>query len=276
MAKFVNIIRRILKFFQRPIHTSVEIKISDCNYLLRGKNILITGGTKGIGKSMAIEFVKAGADVMITGRNEHEVKEIANEIGCKGLELNLQEVEKFDQLIGIVIKEFGKIDCLVNNAGISLHEKSIFEVTLENWDRQFNTNLKGPFFLTQKYIKYLLDNNRSGNILFISSETGETVDNRPYGFTKAAVNSMVQGLANLYKLKGIRINAIAPGITASDMTGVRSDGNLYAGEYGQGRFYLPEEIAEVATFLLSDVSNCISGQIITCNNSQTVNARWKK
>ena len=110
--------------------------------------------------------------------------------------------------------------------------------------------------------------------MLISSETGETSDFRPYGYTKAAINSMVKGLANLYNKSGIRINAIAPGVTVTDLTKVANDGNLYAGDYGQGRYYLPEEIAEVATFLLSPAASCISGQIIVCNNAQTVNPRW--
>ena len=101
------------------------------------------------------------------------------------------------------------------------------------------------------------------------------MDFRPYGFTKAAVNSMVQGLAYLFSKDSIRINAVAPGITASDMTGLSSEGNLYFPMNMNERVYLPEEVAEVSSYLLSDVSGCVSGQIITCNNARTVNARWK-
>ena len=101
------------------------------------------------------------------------------------------------------------------------------------------------------------------------------MDFRPYGFTKAAVNSMVQGLAYLYAKNNIRVNAIAPGVTASDMTGFKTDDNLYTDYNRIGRIYLPEEVAEVASFLISDISNCVSGQIIACNNAQSVNARWK-
>ena len=97
----------------------------------------------------------------------------------------------------------------------------------------------------------------------------------PYGFTKAAINSMVQGLAYLFISQGIRINAVAPGVTASDMTGLSSDGNLYLPYNATERVYLPEEVAETACFLLSDASGCISGQVIVCNNGKTINARWK-
>lgn len=169
----------------------------------------------------------------------------------------------------------GGINCLVNNAGISLHEKTFFDVTPETFDSQINTNFKGAFFLTQEFISLVKNKKGKANILFTSSETGDTMDFRPYGFTKAAINSMVQGLAYLFAKENIRINAVAPGITASDMTGYKTDGNLYLEINATERVYLPEEVAETACFLLSDVSGCISGQIIVCNNARTINARWK-
>ena len=177
-------------------------------------------------------------------------------------------MQKADEMLG-------GVNAIVNNAGISLHELTFFDVTPETFDAQVDTNLKGCFFLTQEFVRLLKSRNEKGVVLFISSETGDTMDFRPYGFTKAAVNSMVQGLAYLFRREGIRVNAVAPGITASDMTGISADGNIGSGSYATGRYYLPEEVAETACFLLSDASGCISGQIITCNNAQTVNARWK-
>ena len=169
----------------------------------------------------------------------------------------------------------GGVNCIVNNAGISLHESTFFDVTSETFDKQVNTNLKGGFFLTQKFVEILKKEQRTGTVLFTSSETGDTMDFRPYGFTKAAVNSMVQGLAYLFSKDGIRVNAVAPGVTTSDMTGFKADGNLYEPGSSIERVYLPEEVAETACFLLSDAAGCVSGQIITCNNAKTVNARWK-
>lgn len=110
---------------------------------------------------------------------------------------------------------------------------------------------------------------------FITSEAGDTVDLRPYGLSKITVNSFIKDLAHSLKLSKIRVNGIGPGITVTDMSGLTKE-NLYAWNYGAGRFYLPEEIAEVAAFIVSDASSCISGQIITCNKAETVNARWKK
>lgn len=113
------------------------------------------------------------------------------------------------------------------------------------------------------------------NILFTSSETSITVDERPYGLTKAALNSLVQGLAYRYVNEGYRINAVAPGVTVSDMVGAGTDGNLTCNYNITDRYYLPEEVAEVACFLLSDASNCLNGQILVCNEGKTINARWK-
>lgn len=245
------------------------------NNRLRGKKIIVTGGGKGLGAAMAKKFVDEGASVLISGRNEQTLKSTADKIGCKYLTLDIQNTAELDNFISEADKILEGVDCLVNNAGISLHEPIFFDVTPETFDAQIATNLRGGFFLTQSFTKLLLRGKRKGNVLFISSETGETVDIRPYGFTKAAINSMVQGLACLFVKDGIRVNAVAPGITASDMTGYKADGNLYLAGNATERVYLPEEVAETACFLLSDVSGCISGQVIVCNNGKTINPRWK-
>lgn len=254
---------------------TAEIKFIFPSQRLSNKHIVITGGGRGLGKAMAQKFIAEGAKVLICGRNEKVLISTANEIGAQYLKLDTTDTASFPFFIERARQKLGRIDTLVNNAGISLHENDFFEVTPDTFDLQFATNLKGPFFLTQEFIKHLKSTMTAGQVLFISSEAGETVDYRPYGFTKGAINSMVKGLANLFRLDNIRINAVSPGITASEMTGVDASGNINANDYGCGRFYLPEEIAETACFLLSDAAGCISGQIITCNNAQTVNPRWK-
>lgn len=256
-------------------HIEARITYLCPNGKLKGKKIIITGGGRGLGAAMAEKFVKEGADVLIAGRTEKTVKETAERIGCKYLTLDVSKVDSFDYFMNQADELLEGVNCLVNNAGISLHENTFFDVTPETFDKQIDTNFKGAFFLTQSFLRKMKENNRKANVLFISSETGDTMDFRPYGFTKAAVNSMVQGLAYLFAKENIRINAVAPGVTASDMTGFKEDGNLAYDGNLIGRVYLPEEVAETACFLLSDASGCISGQIITCNNAKTINARWK-
>ncbi len=200
--------------------------------------------------------------------------EISKRITCNHLPLDLTKLETFDDFFTEALKLLGGIDRLVNNAGLSLHE-SFQTVTPEGIDLQVSTNLRGPFFLSQRVLAYMIENKNKGQVLFISSETSETADIRPYGLTKAALNSLVQGLAYLYIKEGIRVNAIAPRVTATEMTGFKAEESLSYSYNPDGRVYLPEEMAEVAAFILSDASACISGQIITCNNGKTINTRWK-
>ena len=245
------------------------------NETLRGKKVVITGGGRGLGFSMAKKFVEEGAEVLIAGRNMKVLEESAKKFGCKYLQLDVSKPSEFDAFMDKAEELLGGLNVLVNNAGISLHENTFFDVTPETFDKQVDTNFKGAFFLTQTFIRHIKNTDTKACVLFVSSETGDTMDFRPYGFTKAAINSMVQGLAYLFAKEGIRVNAVAPGITASDMTGLSTEGDIsYRGNIS-GRVYMPEEVAEVAAFLISDAAGCVSGQIITCNNAKTVNARWK-
>lgn len=273
ISKLKHILSFLLSGKKRPVYA--KITYIESSGKLKGKKIVITGGGRGLGASMAEKFVNEGASVLIAGRNESVLKATADKIGCQYLTLDVSDVSAFDSFIEKSEEMLGGITSLVNNAGISLHEKTFFDVTPETFDAQFNTNVKGSFFLTQKVIRLWKEKELKGDVLFISSETGDMMDFRPYGFTKVAVNSMVQGLAYLFAKDQIRINAVAPGVTMSDMTGQRTDGNLYHKKNILGRVYLPEEVAETACFLLSDAAGCISGQIITCNNAKSINARWK-
>lgn len=256
-------------------YVTAEVSFSAPHQLLANKKIIITGGGRGLGFAMAKKFASEGAVVLIAGRNEETLKRSASELKCDYLVLDVQNVSSFDKFIGKADKILGGANCLVNNAGLSLHEPQFTDVTVESFDQQINTNLKGSFFMAQKFIQLLQNENREGSILFMSSETSHTADIRPYGLTKAAINSLVKGLASKYASLGIRVNAVAPGITTSDMTGFKADENLYLEANATGRVYLPEEVAECACFLLSDCSGCISGEILTCNNGKTINTRWK-
>lgn len=244
---------------------------------LKGKRVIVTGGGRGLGYAMAKKFKDEGADVLIAGRDVEALRQSAGRIGCKCLQLDVQDASAFGKFMDEADNMLGGVNCLVNNAGVSLHEKGFLEVSPMQFDTQFDTNLKGAFFLTQAFIKKCKESNVEGmkNILFTSSETSMTVDERPYGLTKAALNSLVQGLAYRYVNDGFRINAVAPGITVSDMVGKKDDGDLTCPCNVTGRYYRPEEVAEIACFLLSDASNCLNGQILVCNEGKTINARWK-
>jgi len=274
---FKSILKKSFSFLlhgkQRPVYAKITcLKPSE---KLKGKKIIVTGGGSGLGYAMAKRFVEEGAEVLISGRNIENLSKSAKEIGCQYLQMDVKDISAYNSFLEKADELLGGINCLVNNAGISLHERSFFDVTEESFRSQFDTNLTGTFFLTQHFAKYLIEKQKEGNILIISSETGITSDIRPYGYTKAALNSMVEGTAYMFAKQNIRINAIAPGVTASRMTGRDPNGNLYFKNNMLGRVYLPEEIAEVASFILSDASYCLSGQVLVCNNGKTINARVK-
>ena len=270
-----HIVSFLLHGETRPVVAHITYLQADRQ--LEGKKIIITGGGKGIGYAMAKKFKAAGADVLISGRDEAKLKVAANEIGCSYLTLDVRDTESFESFIDDANRILGGANCLVNNAGISLHENGFLNVQEEQFDSQFNTNFKGAFFLTQSFLRKRLETKQDeiNKVLFISSETGMTADERPYGLTKAALNSLVQGIAYRYVNEGFRINALAPGVTVTDMVDKQDDENLYCSYGITKRYYLPGEVAEVASFLLSDASNCINGQIINCNEGKTINARWK-
>ena len=257
----------------RPIDVRADIHYLSPGNSLKDKRIIVTGGGRGLGLAMARKFINEGAQVLIAGRNEDTLRKSASELGCEWLQLDMQQLDTFDTFVKDSVQKLGCVNCLVNNAGISLHEPTFFDVTEESFEAQLKTNLKGPFFLTQALAAYMKSNGIKGNILFMSSETGDVADIRPYGLIKASINSLVRGLAHLFVKDGIRVNALAPGVTASDMTGLRADGNLSYSYNANGRVFLPEEVAECASFLLSDVSGCVTGQIITCNSGTTINSR---
>lgn len=255
---------------------NAQIVCSSPSQKLANKTIIITGGNRGLGFAMAKKFKVEGATILICGRDEISLINKAKELDCQYLTLDIQDTDSFPSFLKQAENKIGIINCLVNNAGISSHEGDYMNVTSETFEKQFNTNLKGSYFLTQEFIKYIkLHNIDNSQILFTSSERGTYSDYMPYGLTKASINSLVKCLAYMYAKSGIRVNAIAPGITCSDMIGVKSTDNLYSAYNLKNRIYLPEEVAEVATFLLSDISSCVSGQIIECNNGRSANPHWK-
>lgn len=273
MARFKEYVKRGLQYVISGVpNKTVTVNVAQINYggILEGKKILITGGSRGLGYAIAEKCLKEHALVTITGRDINTLNEAKAKLGNPDnlfvFEHDIRDFEKDDELIYSARKAMGGIDCLLNNAGISIHEIDYRNCSLEQWDAQMDTNLKGVYFLTQAFMKYYEEvGKKSGKIINMVSERGLYGDDVPYGLAKRALISYTEGMARKLILKGIRVNAIAPGVTATEMTGHDPNGNLFR-RYALGRrVLLPEEIAEVAVFLMSDAANCISGQVIACN-----------
>lgn len=250
--------------------TKVDAGITTCSptQQLAGKKILITGGSKGIGFHIAQRFQQEGAQVVIVGRNKESLEKAAKEIGCEWIQFDINQISALPQLIKMVAEMLGGINGLVNNAGVCNIDHGFVNVTEDSYDEQFLTNVKSPFFLTQAFVKYVQQESlNTAGVLFITSERGLYPDDAPYGMSKAALNNIVAGLARQFAAKDIRFNGIAPGVTADVKNKPEMLDDLYLkGNVGK-RFFLPNEIAEVATFLMSDVSKCISGEIIPCDQA---------
>ncbi len=238
--------------------------------LLDGRCILITGGASGIGYEIAKQCIEQGARVIITGTNANKLAIACDRLGlnCKSLIFDMKDVRSFDKHVGAAVSMFGYIDCLVNNAGISLHEGDFINVEEEQWDAQFATNLKGPYFLTQSWLRYYRSAGlKYGRIVMMASDTSGMGSSIPYGLTKAGIASLTRGLGKKLVTEGIRVNAVAPGTTLTPMTDDFTHGEIARPTTQGMRVLFPEEIARVCVFLLSDLSTCISGNVIGCSEA---------
>lgn len=263
-------LKRVLYYIFKGVpQMQVQVNVSQIHYggILSGKKILITGGNSGIGLAIAKKCISEGAEVLIVGRNEERLEKTAKELGeqCQFLQFDVSRIEEIEAFLENAGKKMGaEFDALVLNAGISLHEENIFYVNIEDYERQFRTNLESAYFMAQSFLKKK-EPKKEVSLLFMSSERGFQCDDVPYGLTKAGINSLVKGLSRRFYRDGVRVNGIAPGITVSGMTKIAPEDNLYLERVAPGRVFLPEEVAEVACFLLSDASKCVSGEIIACD-----------
>lgn len=220
--KIQSLIKKVANSIVSQPKSNVHVTLASVNYngILKNRNIVITGGSRGIGFAIAKKFVSEGAKVLITGRNEDGLKKVTKELGNNSayIVFDNSEIGRIDEFIAECKNKLGNIHSMVLNAGVSLHEGNFLNVTPEGYDKQFNTNLKSNYFIAQAFLKDKLEDQSEGNLLFLSSETAGKCIDIPYGLTKAALNSLVGALARRVYQKGIRVNAIAPGVTLTDMT----------------------------------------------------------
>lgn len=265
------------KAYKAGGYTNVTIATPTYGEILRGKKIIITGGSSGIGLQMAKKFTQSGAKVIITGRNEGKLQTAIEEIGadyCKYLVWDISEISSIKEKLSMA-KDFlgGEIDILVNNAGIP-PAKFFGEIDEIEWDRIYDINLKGNYFLTQEIVKLWRSSSFVGykKILNISSQGGFVGATYPYRMVKWDVRGLTEGLGKLLINDNIIVNGIAPGVvkTAMQEFSLKQGDNLYTNQNPSQRVCLPEEIAELALFLVSDVSNFIVGQTIVCDGGYTL------
>ncbi len=206
--------------FQEP-----EPSVVMDNNLLAGKNVLITGAGRNIGRSIAHEMAKQGANIFITDIDNERCKSIENELkqkdaNVRGFHIDCSNINELDKLITTMKNEKLHIDVLVNNVGIQSERKPFKEIDLKEWHKMFNTNVFGPGYLTKHIAQTMVENRICGSIIFITSIHQWTVFGlSSYSTSKAALGMLVKELAMEYAQYKIRVNGIAPGGTAEDDSG---------------------------------------------------------
>lgn len=270
--RFVRIAKNFIKYLKYG--GVVEVNVVQIGYsdILKGKKILITGGSSGIGRSIAEKCLETGAKVVITGRSYNKLELVKKDINNKNLyilEWDVSDTNVIDKKIEEIIIALGGLDILFNNAGIDSY-KRFLDVEEEMFDKVMDTNIKGAFFIAQSISRYFLNNKQNGKIINIASIRGIYGTSEPYGISKWGIMGLTKGLGRDLASKGIIVNGIAPGATATAINGINVKENAYYGSTKNKRIALPEEIAEIALFLASDAANHIVGEVIVCDGGESL------
>lgn len=238
--------------------------------LLEGKNVVITGGSRGIGKGIAEVFAKQGANVAFTYSSSVEAaealeKELKNlQINAKGYQSNAADFEEAQELIKNILKDFGSIDVLVNNAGIT-KDNLLMRMNEEDFDKVIDVNLKSVFNMTKAVLRPMLKQ-RSGSVINISSVVGVkgNAGQANYSASKAGIIGFSKSMALELGSRNIRTNVVAPGFIETEMTAKLDEKTVdgWREAIPLKRGGTPEDIANACVFLASDLSGYITGQVL--------------
>ena len=235
-----------------------------------GQVAIITGAQQGIGKAIAVKLASEGADIVVNWLDDKEkASEVADLVKSQGRKVvmfkgDIGQNDQARNLVSVTMDAFGKIDVLVNNAGI-YPRIPFFDVTEKDWNKIIQTNLKGAFFCSQMVAKKMREFGTGGNIINISSQaiSGLAKEGSVYSISKIALTGLTKTLAMELAPHRIRVNAIAPGLTDTDQPRLgltETEISDRANNSPLGRIVYPEEVAELAAFLASKKAAMITGQ----------------
>lgn len=254
--------------------------MSNALFDLTGKVALITGSTKGIGRSIAEEMARCGAKVVISSRKAEACEEVANELRAQGFEAiavpcHVGRKEDLQQLVDTTLKTWGRIDVLVCNAATNPVYGPTSEISDEAWDKIMQTNVKGTFWLANMVLPQMAERGE-GSVILLSSIAGIRGNAviGTYGVSKAAEAALARNLAVEWGPKGIRVNSIAPGLIRTDFAKALLDDpeRLTRAEQSTPlrRVGEPVDIAGVAVFLASRASAYVTGQVLVADGGETI------
>ena len=251
-------------------------------FSLEGKNCLVTGASKGMGKAMALALAEHGASVVISSRKQDQLEETANEINKQvegqnivPIAANAGRKEDLKQLVQETNKVIGEIDVLIGNAGVNPHYGPMSDISDEAYDKTMATNVKSDHWLCQMVAPDMIS--RGGGSIMITSSVGAfepSLHLGTYAISKLAVIGLVRNLAAEYGPKNIRVNAICPAIIKTDFAKALWENpdilNSVLSSTPMRRIGEPDEIAGVAIMLASDAGNYINGQTIVVDGGTTI------
>lgn len=247
--------------------------------LLQDQVAIVTGASRGIGRAIAIALALQGASLIINGNRADLLQEVAGEIEKAGQRclINAGDVSKPETaaaLAVLAVREFGRIDVLVNNAGINLRSATL-DMKFADWQRVLDVDLNGTLHCCQAVLPYMISR-QSGRIVNISSTTAKTPHQNAapaYGAAKAGVNYLTQHLAFEMAKHGIRVNAVCPGPVETDMSQQWTEDyrRLVLARIPLGKLGKPQDVANAVVFLASDMSDFITGETININGGTYMN-----
>ena len=235
---------------------------------LKGKNIIITGASGGIGNSIVEALNKAGANILASGTRIEKLEQLKSKYNVKILKFDISQIEKIEDFIETATNEFdGELDCIINNAGVTQDNLAI-RMSIEEWKKVIDINLTSTFLLSKFAIKKMLKK-KSGKIINITSVVGHTgnLGQSNYTASKAGIIAMSKSLALEYAKKNININCISPGFIKTAMTDKIDEKfkDMIISKIPSARLGEPEDVANAVLFLASDQSNYINGETIHVN-----------
>lgn len=243
------------------------------------KTVLITGASRGIGSAIAVAFAKAGYNLVLNYNNSEEKAAALAKVLCESynvsalaIKADVSNQEQVHSMVDKSLEVFGKIDCLVNNAGIA-QQKLFTEITQDDWNNMINVNLSGVFNVTQAVLKNMLFNH-NGSIINISSMWGQTGASCEvhYSTAKAGIIGMTKALAKEVAPSGITVNCICPGVIATDiMSGFDETAvEQLIEETPIGRLGTPKDVADAVVFMASEKASFITGQVLGVNGGMVI------
>jgi len=239
---------------------------------LDGQAAIVTGGSRGIGRAIAAAFVEAGADVVICSRHESEGAATAEELGCRFVATDVREYDQVASLVEQTVEQFGRLDTIVNNAGIA-SETAVEEMPLEEWEDVLRTDLDGVMHGTKAAMPHLRESD--GSIINIASIYGLVGGKgaASYSAAKGGVVNFTQQVAVDYADEGVRVNGICPGFVETEMTDELLETERFYSfvldNTPMNRAAQPEEIAPLAVFLASDDASYLTGVNIPVDGGWT-------